>query len=397
MSEDDPDDVDRRPSGAPLPPDDRLWRHPSELAALPLDGPGQPATDRARAWPAAALGIVAGAALATSGIVLTGSLSPRVVEHQVVEKVAVSPLVSPILGDDRDLDDLVDRVAPAVVRLEAHRGDEHTSASGVVFRDDGVILTAAHPLVGADRLVVVLADGRRLVGSLLGLDEVTDVAVVDVDVDDLPVAVLEVAEDLEIGEVVVALGASPDDPANPSIAAGLVTGLDRWAAVHDGPRLHGLVQTDAETGLHHEGGPLVDATGAVVGVTTAAVDGRSPHGFAVPMHLAHRVALHLLDGREVDHAWLGIEAVDLGTPAQDDLGLAGGALVRDVVVDSPADLAGIGAGDVVTHVGERPVRSVAALVSMLLRCAPGDVVALQVWRDGTMHTTEVVVAERPDG
>lgn len=340
---------------------------------------------------------MAGAALATSGIVLTGSLSPRVVEHQVVEKVAVAPMVSPVLAGDDDLDDLIARIGPAVVGVEAHRGDELTPASGVVFRDDGLVLTAAHPLLDAERIVVVLADGRRLDGRLVGLDDLTDVAVVAVEAAGLPVAVLELAEDPGVGEFVMALGASPEDPSTPSVAPGMVIAVDRWADIHGGATLHGLVETDAKTHRGHEGGPLVDATGAVVGVTTAVSDDRPAHGFAVPMPLAHRVALHLVDGGDVTHAWLGVEAVDLDRAAQDEHGLAGGALVRRIVAGSPADLAGLGAGDVLTQVEDRPVGSVAALVSMLRRCAPGDTVTLQVRRGGATHTVEVVLADRPEG
>ena len=397
MSEEAPAAAARQPGGPPLPPDDRLWRHPSELGALSSDAPAEPSESRPRAWPVAALGVVAGAALATSGIVLTGSLSPRVVEQHVVEKVAVAPLLSPMLGDEGDVDDLIGRVSPVVVRVEAHREDEVTVASGLVFRDDGPILTIAHPLLDADRVAVVLADGRRLPGAVVGLDELTDVAVLDVDATGLPVAVLEISHDVEVGEVVVTIGAPADRSAPPSVAAGPVTGLDGWALLHGGPRLHGLVEIDVETDLHHEGGPVVDATGAVVGITTAASDERPAHGFAVPMHVAHRVALALLHDGKADHAWLGVEAVDLDDASRSALDATEGALVGEVVAGSPADLAGIEVGDVITHVDDRPVGSAAALVSALRRCAPGDTLTLQVLRGGAAHETEVVVAERPEG
>lgn len=397
MSEDFPDDADRHPSGPPLPPDDRLWRHPSELAARSADPAAGTTESRLRAWPAAALGVVAGAALATSGLVLAGTLSPRVIEHHVVEKVAVAPLASPVLGGDEDLDALVDRVAPALVGLEVRRDGQLSAASGVVFRDDGLVLTIAHPLVGAEQLMVVLADGRRLPGALVGLDELTDVAVVDVGVTGLAVAVLELAEDLAVGEVVVALGAPGEASEAPTTAMGRISGLDRWAVVAGGLRLHGLVALDADTDATHAGGPLVDLSGAVVGITTAAIGEPARGGFAVPMHLAHQVALHLVDGGEMDHAWLGVEAVDLDEVARQAHGLAGGALVRGIVPGSPADRAGLAVGDVVTQVDGRPVGSVSALVSALRRCAPGDTVGVGLWRDGTAHTTEVVVVERPKG
>ena len=396
MPVDDPDDDDRRPSGPPLPPDDRLWRHPSELAAL-APRPSRDAAEAGRSpWPVALLGVVAGAALATSVIAVTGTLSPRVVERAVIEKVAVAPVVSsPLLGDDEELADLVDRVAPAVVRIEATGVDEVVAASGVVFRDDGLVLTAAHPLQDASTVVVVLRDGRRLEARVVGLDELTDVAVVEVDADQLPVAVLGDAG-VDLGDTVVALGAVDGAPGQPALSAGMVTGLQRWVRLHGGLTLHGLVETDATVVGDQEGGPLVDASGTVVGITTAGGDS-SAHGYAVPVGLAHRVALRLLERGEVTHAWLGVEAVDLDDDQRDALGLGGGALVRAVVSDGPAAAAGVEAGDVITHVDGEPIASASALVVALRRCEPGDAIALRIHRDGATHEANAVVAPRPEG
>jgi S1-C subfamily serine protease len=397
VPEEDPDEDDRRPSGPPLPPDDRLWRHPSELAALAPRPSGEAVEAGRRAWPVAVLGVVAGAALATSAIAISGALSPRVVERAVIEKVAVSPVVaSPLLGGDEELADLVDRVAPAVVRIEATREDEQVAASGVVFRDDGLVLTAAHPLQGASTVVVVLPDGRRLEAQVVGTDELTDVAVVAVDADHLPVAVLGDAS-AALGELVVALGAMDGAPGQPVLSAGVVTGLQRWVRLHDGPTLHGLVETDATVRGDQEGGPLVDATGTVVGITTASGDDGSAHGYAVPVGLAHHVALRLLEQGEVTHAWLGVEAVDLDDDERDELGLGGGALVRAVMDGGPADLAGVEAGDVITHVDGTPIGSASALVVALRLCEPGDAVVLRLHRDGAAHDSTAVVAPRPEG
>lgn len=345
----------------------------------------------------ALLGVVAGAALATSAIAVTGSLSPRVVERAVIEKVAVAPVVSsPLLRSDEELADVVDRVAPAVVRIEATQADEVVAASGVVFRDDGLVLTAAHPLQDATTVVVVLGDGRRLEAQVVGLDELTDVAVVEVDADDLPVAVLG-DPGLGLGDLVVALGAMAGAPGHPALSAGVVTGLQRWVRLHGGPTLHGLVETDAAVVGDQEGGPLVDASGTVVGITTASGDAGSAHGYAVPIGLAHDVALRLLEQGAVAHAWLGVEAVDLDDDERDELGLVGGALVRRVMDGGPAAAAGLAAGDVITHVDGTPIGSASALVVALRLCEPGDAVVLGIHRDGAAHEATAVVAPRPEG
>ena len=393
MLQDDGDDREGPLGRRPLPPEDRLWRHPSELAALVAPVPDRGERSARSARSVALVGVVAGAALATSVLALTGALVPRVVERPVVEKVALTPVVSsPLLraGDD-DLARLVGRAATALVRLEVRRGDGAWTASGVVFRDDGLVLTAAHPLRGAEAVFVVLADGRRLRAEVVGLDEVTDIAVVDVDAEDLPVAVLSDAP-AEVGDLVVALGVG-GDTGEPRISAGLVTALDQRAALPDGPVLHGLVETDATVDPDQEGGPVVDGRGAVVAVT-ATGDGVD-RGYGVPVDLARRVALHLVADGQVAHAWLGVSTVDLDAAQRDALGLSGGAMARSLAPDGPAAAAGLRPGDVIVEVDGRPVPSVSALVVALRRCEPGDEVQLAFQRDGTVHRVVAVVAPRP--
>lgn len=392
MVQDDGDDDEGVLGRRPLPPEDRLWRHPSELAAMLPPEPPPPSSRSVRA--VALAGVVAGVALATSVLALSGTLAPRVVERPVVEKVALTPVVSsPLLRDGDDLTRVVGRAATALVRLEVRRGGSVSTASGVVFRDDGLVLTAAHPLRGADAVFVVLADGRRLRGEVTGLDEVTDIAVVDVDAQDLPVAVLSEAP-AEIGDLVVALGAA-DDSGQPSISAGLVTALDQRLALPDGPVLHGLVETDADVEPHQEGGPVVDARGAVVAVTTSGDGGA--HGYGVPVDLARRVALHLLADGQVAHAWLGITTVDLDADQREALDVGGGALAHSLVPGGPAEAAGLQPGDVIVGVDGQPVGSVSALVVALRRCEPGDEVRLSFRRDGAVHEAVAVVAPRPSG
>jgi len=398
MPADDDADDDGRPSGPPLPPDDRLWRHPSELAAAPAPGltRGETASGRRpRAWPLAMAAALGGAAVATGALAATGALTGDVVERHVIEKVAVTPVVSSPMGPSApEMTALIDQMAPSVVRLRVDRDGTTTDASGVVFRDDGVLLTGARVVDGATAIEVLLADGRRFDGRLVGADPLTDVAVVDIDATQLPVAVLATSRPLEVGEATVAVGAPSAPGAEPLAASGMVTGLDRSLRTDDGSTLHGLIELHNHARGELAGGPLVDAAGAVVGITTAPA-GDEGVGHAVPVELARRVAAQLLAHGHAVHGWLGIEGADLPAEDRTALGLAGGALVEGVVTGSPAEQAGLATGDVITDIDGAEVRSIAALIVALRRCDPGDELVVGYRRQAAAHATTVVVGERP--
>ncbi|HEY9558299.1 MAG TPA: trypsin-like peptidase domain-containing protein, partial [Acidimicrobiales bacterium] len=277
MPWDDDADDDAARLGPPPPADDRLWRHPSELGAQRLpglaagtSGATSTAPRRPASWPLAAAAGVTGALLMFGAIALTGALPERTVEQRVVEKVAMTPVVSSPALDQRGTGALARKVGPAIVRLDVVSGDgARSSVSGVVFRDDGLILTSALPLRGATTITAVLSDGRQLDASVRGLDDATDVAVVDVDADQLEVAVLGSSADLAVGDVVVALGYPLGLRGSASASSGTIQALGRMVKARDGGWLHGLVQADAGIPPGASGGALVDATGAVVGISTS--------------------------------------------------------------------------------------------------------------------------------
>jgi S1-C subfamily serine protease len=403
MAPDDADDEDVGGIGPPLPPDDRLWRHPSELrehgwssAPIPL-----PSSRRPRGWRATALAALAGALLTTGAIAASGALSPRVVERSVVEKVAVLPVVSsPILQGERGVDAVVQRLAPAVVRLDVERaGTSGTgTGTGVVFRDDGLVLTSAQVVAGATAISVVLADGRTLVGRLLGTDAATDVAVVDVDGRGFPVAVLGRSEGLAVGAPTIAIGSSSATNGGPTVVTGVVSALAKRVVSAAGHPLHGLIQTDAPTTPGAAGGALVDATGAVIGISTDVAESAGPRfGFATPIDLAHEVAEQILRTGHMDHGWLGIDGEDLPAAQAHRLGVRGGAVVRSVAAGSPAAAIGLVADDVITELDGHPLASVSALVVELLDHHAGDRIALVYWRLGERRDVSVTLGARPQG
>lgn len=400
MPLDDDDGDDLAPPRPPLPPDDRLWRHPSELHQL--GAPPVPALDlgggRRTPWTTVVVAGLAGAVLAGGILAVTGVVRPRVVERHVVEKVAVTPVVStPVLAGGTGVEAVARRLSPAIVRLDVERGEDLATGSGVIFRDDGMVLTSAHVVAGADAITAQLADGQELSGRLVGVDELTDVAVVDLDADDLPVAVLGTAQGLEVGAPAIAIGSALGLRGGPSVTTGVISALERSIEPRDGEPLHGMLQTDAPIAPGSSGGALVDASGAVVGIVTAvASDASGRFGFATPIDLAHRVANDLIEEGRARHGWLGVHGTDLTPDQLAELGLEGGALVRRVADGGPAARAGLEAEDVITQVDGEPIHSMPALVLELRERKPGDRVTVGYVRDGRSGTARVTIGDRSD-
>jgi S1-C subfamily serine protease len=402
MPLDDDADDDVGGTGPPLPPDDRLWRHPSELrehgrsgaAAEQLveDDPRRPMT-----WATSLAAGLVGAALAVGVIAVTGTLSPRVVERQVVEKVAVTPVVSsPMVRGERGVVAVAERLSPTIVRLDVDGDDGSATGSGVLFRDDGLVLTSAHVVAGTSAISVVLTDGRRLDARLVGADAATDIAVVDVEGDGFPVAVLGTSEGLEVGAPTIAIGSPLGLAGGPSVTTGVISAVGRRVEAASGETLHGMIQTDAPIAPGSSGGALVDANGAVIGIITAvASEPGGRFGFATPIDLAHRVADQLLRTGHTVHGWLGVEGADLGTDVAQSMGVEGGALVRSVAPSSPAEAAGLAPDDVITEVDGEPVGSISELVVELRDRDPGDDVVLGYWRGGEHAETTATLIERP--
>jgi putative serine protease PepD len=408
MSLDDDADEDAGAPRPPLPPDDRLWRHPSELRSLGLPG-GAPATvdvprpqSRAGAWSVVVAAGLAGAVLAAGLLAVSGHLDQQTVERPVVEKVAVTPIVStPMLkgGSDSGLTAVVHRLEPSIVGLQISSDDGTTLGSGVLFRDDGMVLTSAHLIEGADRIGVRLSDGRRLAGTLVGTDDLTDVAVVDIDAQGLTVAVLGSAKDLEVGASALAVGSKLGERKGTSVSTGVISALSRSVGTPTGGSVHGLLQTDAPIEPTAAGGALVDSSGAVIGIVSALQDADEDtsdrFGFATPIDLAHRVAQQLIAEGHATHGWLGIEGTDLSTDEAAALGVNGGARVSNVDHGGPADRAGLDDGDVVTDIDGQEVESMPGLATEMRDYEPGDDVEVGYWRDGKHDTTTVEVGARP--
>ncbi|BDG10460.1 trypsin-like peptidase domain-containing protein [Anaeromyxobacter paludicola] len=261
----------------------------------------------------------------------------------------------------RDLADLVARASPSVVGVEHRRGQ----GSGLVLTPDGYLLTNAHVVRGAEPhahgrrghepLQVRLPGGAAAPATLVGADARTDLAVLRADAPALTPLALAEARRLEVGELVVSIG-------NPlgferSVSTGVVSALYRDLPAAEGGLLQGLVQTDAAVNPGNSGGPLLDATGTVVGITTAMLPWARGIGFAVPAHTASWVAAVLLRDGEVRRPVLGVAArsEELSPEAARRCGQPRAVRLVAVEAGSPAERAGLREGDLLLAAAGAPL------------------------------------------
>jgi len=378
------DDVDDpRPPAfrSPPPPDDRLWRHPSELH-------WDDSSSARRAWPVALVSSLVGSVLTVGLLTVTGAFHdrPAPVQRQAVIREAVRPATFTV--DPNNIVAVAAEVRPAIVRLEI-TGSGRSIGSGVILRDDGAIVTSAHVVEGAKRITVELADGRRLPGRLAGADVESDIAVVRVDSDrPFHTAVFGSVDGLAVGEPAIAIG-SPLGLAGPaSVTTGVVSALGRQLSSGKGWALRDLIQTDATIAPGSSGGALLDSEGVVIGITTAyAADGNGSDGlgFATPVDIARAIATDLLAGRPIKYSWLGVRGEDN----------QGGARVAELVNGGPAYYAGLSVGDVIIDLDDHPVDTMSALRVVLRSHRPGERISLRYMHKGMERVTAVVLGERP--
>ncbi len=304
--------------------------------------------------------------------------------------------------------DLVQRLEPAVVSIQVivrQRSffgtvDTAASGSGVIFRDDGYILTNNHVVENATSIKVALFDGRVMDAQIVGTDLNTDMAVIKVDEKGLPVAPLGDASKLRVGDWVVAIGNALGLGGAPTVTVGVVSALGRTLQTDPSVTLYDLVQTDAAINPGNSGGPLVNLDGEVIAINTAVLREQNAEGigFAVSTGTALPVAEQLIRNGRVVRPYLGIGAndVDLSIAAQLNLSVREGVLVVRVEQGGPAERAGLKANDVIMAIDGQPTPSFLALQRLLLgQLKVGQKVTVTVVRGGSQKDFALTLGEFP--
>jgi len=320
-------------------------------------------------------------------------VGPAVVRIDATRRVevpvrSIDPLIERFFGEN---------IFPSQERVQRGVG------SGFIISQDGRILTNAHVVENADEVTVVLKDGRRLAGKVVGADPVTDVAVIDVDATNLPTVELGNSDNIVPGQWAIAIG----NPLglNNTVTQGIVSAIGRSGSdigIQD-KRLD-FIQTDAAINPGNSGGPLLNAQGEVIGVNTAIIGGAQGLGFAIPIETAQRVANQLITTGRVEHPYLGVRLIELTPEIREEInqGNVGfkvnqseGVLIAAVARNSPAARAGLRPGDVITQIGEVEIQTAEQVQDAVEATPLGKTLQITVNRSGLTQKLTVKPEQLP--
>jgi serine protease Do len=270
--------------------------------------------------------------------------------------------------------------------------------TGIILDEEGHIVTNNHVVyidsqTPAQTITVTLSDGRQFQASLVGGDSPTDLAVLKIDADNLTPAKLGDTAQLEVGDDVVAIGQALDLPGGPTVTRGVVSAKDRLIQ-EDPYMIPGAIQTDAAINPGNSGGPLVNTYGEVVGITTQVIRGTAEGiGFAISIDTAKPIVQELIDKGRVERGYLGVSFVNI-TPTiaeQFNLPVDSGVGIGSLQSGSPADRAGLKAGDVIVKAAGEDISNSGDLLNVLAQHVAGDTLTIQYYRGNSLQETNVTL------
>ena len=307
----------------------------------------------------------------------------------------------------------VEKTGPAVVRIDSSRTLRNRAAqfgrvergtgSGFIIKSDGLVLTNAHVVDGADTVTVTLNDARTFTGRVLGEDKLTDVAVVKIQASSLPTVSVGNSEQLRPGEWAIAIG-NPLGLDN-TVTAGIISATGRSSSDVGVPdKRIGFIQTDAAINPGNSGGPLLNQQGQVIGMNTAIIGRAQGLGFAIPINKAQQIANQLIAQGKVEHPYLGIQMATLTPDIRENLNrdsdsvrvqASQGVVIVGVAGNSPASRAGLQKGDVIQQINGRSVKTADDVQQAVEDSAIGGSLPVEVSRNGQSLTVSVRPAEFP--
>ncbi len=348
------------------------------------------------------LGILLGAALVYG---LFYYMSPDHLAQQPVGVIKSPQDETPVtaFNPDNTLADVVEQVMPAVVGVNKHiyvtrsgeqRLEEVESGSGVIVTSDGYIVTNQHVVENADKISVLIPDMGHYDAELIGMDALTDLALLKIEENGLTAMVLGDSGALRVGESVVAIG-NPLGYFQQTVTAGIISALGRQVRVPYSEYAYTFIQTDALVNPGNSGGPLVNLRGEIIGINTAKISlaGVEGIGLAIPSNTVKRVIDDLWDHGRVIRPHLGVVIDDWldysgGLPDK-------GVFIVDIAPDSAAARAGLLPGDIIVAIDGHDVLYLAQLFDRLFSYYPGDTVTITYFREGEQYEVSVTLGERP--
>jgi serine protease Do len=292
------------------------------------------------------------------------------------------------------VENVVQLVSPAVVRIVSTQEvlnpfflqvvPQQGLGSGVIVQPDGLILTNNHVIEDANKIEVTLTNGKTYRGDVVGADPISDVALVKINVNNLPYVSLGDSSALKVGQFVVAIG-------NPygldhTVTTGVISALERNVDV-GGKTMYGVIQTDAAINPGNSGGPLVDLNGNVIGINTMIYSGAQGLGFAVSSDTCKKVVDNILGRGVMKWPYLGVQVTTMTQDIADSeqVDFTDGAIVINVISGSPAFKAGIEKGDIIVSIDEKKITTADELVSAIRAHNVGDRVSLEIVRQGNLN------------
>jgi len=301
--------------------------------------------------------------------------------------------------------DAIERVSKSVVNVNTLRHFRDIffqpipvrgMGSGTIIRPDGYILTNSHVIQGAERIAVTFYDGRMLEGEIVGVCPSVDIAVIKVDAEGLPAVEFADSDKVKVGQPVFAIGNPFGLPGGPTVTSGVISALGRTIRSKSGT-LEDLIQTDAAINPGNSGGPLIDENGKAVAINTAIIPFAQGIGFAIPINMAIRCSGDIIKHGKALFPWLGINGISINEAVAQryDIQSDTGVLVVGVVEGSPADRAGISAGDVILGFNDKPVKKIEELRKNILSRKVGESVGATILRDGEKFDIKTTLEELP--
>lgn len=333
---------------------------------------------------------------------------PPVINPTEIPSVPIADLIS--VSRDEGIMTTVEAVralGPSVVQISADTAvislynqivPQTGVGSGIIIDKLGNILTNNHVVEGADLVTVTLNDGRSYPATLVGSDNITDLAVIKISAAKLVPAKFGRSADLQVGEDVIAVGHALGLKGGPTVSKGVVSALERTIQTDAQRAMVDLIQTDASINPGNSGGPLANSKGEVIGINTAIIDDSNGIGFAINIDDAHVVVDQILASGTVLRGFLGITPFNVTDSIREQINLpvADGVIIASVVTGFPAEKSGLQREDVIVMLNEVSIENAGDLSKFLLDNPPGSEVQVRFYRNGELQTMVIVLADKPD-